>query len=323
MKKLLVVLAGVLSLVLVSTVHAADLKYGMKNNDDVKQMQQFLKDQGKYTGDVTGNFYSVTLAAVKKFQKTNGLKVTGVWNQVAQDKMNELAVTTDVSPTPVADTSPSIPVGWIANGDGTFSPPPTVLNYPQAVASAWTPPAQVVYGTSPTTNVPSATQPVVNPTPTVVADTTPPKAIVEQYSMIQMMPPFTQRISGGSSMVIFGKSKLPYGSQENYCISCIAIVTDEPTTLHLRYLDSFKDSDTFDQKQEYADKIKTLDDPLNNVHIIMLKNISAGWPNLIYYKYSIKDSSGNEFNKNSWVSTGYDPKFDESSTMIDSIKTTY
>jgi peptidoglycan hydrolase-like protein with peptidoglycan-binding domain len=79
MKKLFVVFLGVL-LLLPFSASAADLKYGMKNNEEVRQVQQYLKDGRYYKGDVTGNFYSVTLAAVKKFQKANGLKVTGVWN---------------------------------------------------------------------------------------------------------------------------------------------------------------------------------------------------------------------------------------------------
>lgn len=323
MKKLLVVLAGVLSLALISTVHAADLKYGMKNNDDVKQVQQFLKDQGKYTGDITGNFYSITLAAVKKFQKTNGLKVTGIWNQVSVDKMNELAVNTEVSPTPIAEANwTPTPAGYVMGVDGKFGPAPTVINYPQAVAVVNPIVQTQVVPIIPTPYVPVITQ-NNNLSSTIITDTTPPKVILEQYSIIQMMPPFTQRISGGSSMVIFGKSKLPYGVQDNFCMSCIVIKTDKPTILHLTYIDSFKDSDIFDQKQDYLDKIKTLNDSLTDTHIIMLKNISIGWPYRIYYKYSIKDSSGNEFSRNNWVGTAYDPAFDESSTMIDGVKTNY
>lgn len=147
MKKLLVVLLGVL-LLLPFSASAADLKYGMKNNEEVRQVQQYLKDGGYYKGDVTGNFYSVTLAAVKKFQKENKLKVTGIWNQLSQDKKDELlAIHNDVYEQ-IAEVS-HIPIGWIANGDGTFSPPPTVA--PVSV-SVWTPPAQIVYGTAPVQN---------------------------------------------------------------------------------------------------------------------------------------------------------------------------
>lgn len=123
MKKLIIVLLGVL-LLLPYSVSAADLKYGMKNNEEVRQMQQFLKDQGYFKSDVTGNFYSITLGAVKKFQKDNKLKVTGIWNQISQDKMNELVVVPEVSPAPVVDSwVPSYPAPTV----------PAVVNVPSSM----------------------------------------------------------------------------------------------------------------------------------------------------------------------------------------------
>jgi len=144
MKKLLIVLVGVL-LLLPSSLLAADLKYGMKNNEEVRQLQTFLKEQKMYSGQITGNFYSMTLAAVKKFQKTEGMKVTGVWNEESRNKMQEkLAVADEVySPAPVAEASSNIPVGWIANGDGTWRAP--------EIAQPWTPPVQVSYAYQPQT----------------------------------------------------------------------------------------------------------------------------------------------------------------------------
>lgn len=48
-------------------------KYGSRG-DEVRQIQQKLKNWGYYKGNVDGIYGSQTQAAVKKFQKTNGLK---------------------------------------------------------------------------------------------------------------------------------------------------------------------------------------------------------------------------------------------------------
>ena len=48
-------------------------KYG-SSGEEVKQIQQKLKNWGYYNGNVDGVFGSKTQEAVKKFQKANGLK---------------------------------------------------------------------------------------------------------------------------------------------------------------------------------------------------------------------------------------------------------
>ena len=48
-----------------------DLYFGLRNNEAVRNLQQFLKDNNFYTGPITGNFFSLTLSAVKKFQVAN------------------------------------------------------------------------------------------------------------------------------------------------------------------------------------------------------------------------------------------------------------
>lgn len=48
-------------------------KYG-SSGDEVRQIQQKLKNWGYYNGNVDGVFGSKTQEAVKKFQKANGLK---------------------------------------------------------------------------------------------------------------------------------------------------------------------------------------------------------------------------------------------------------
>lgn len=52
-------------------------KFGSSGNE-VKQIQQKLKEWGYYKGNVDGVYGSQTQQAVKKFQKANGLKVDGI-----------------------------------------------------------------------------------------------------------------------------------------------------------------------------------------------------------------------------------------------------
>jgi len=128
MKKLIAVLVGVLlllpSLTMALEPFNKDLRYGMTKNAEVKRMQEFLRDEGLYKGAITGNYYTLTRDAVRKYQKNNGLKVTGLFDKVTRSKVNEgVVVSEEVFPTPVVDSSPSIPVGWISNGDGTWRAP--------------------------------------------------------------------------------------------------------------------------------------------------------------------------------------------------------
>ena len=59
------------------TVYAAVIKQGSKG-ETVKKIQQKLKNWGYYSGAVDGIFGAKTTAAVKLFQKRNGLTVDGV-----------------------------------------------------------------------------------------------------------------------------------------------------------------------------------------------------------------------------------------------------
>ncbi len=56
---------------------ASGIGYGARG-DDVKKIQQKLKQWGYYRGAVDGIFGSGTLSAVKSFQRKNGLKADGI-----------------------------------------------------------------------------------------------------------------------------------------------------------------------------------------------------------------------------------------------------
>ena len=82
-----------------------NLTYGMRAHPDVTRLQQFLTDQGLYTGPVNGNFFNLTKAAVILFQEQYtkdvlspwGLtKGTGYVGKTTRAKINELAKATTV-----------------------------------------------------------------------------------------------------------------------------------------------------------------------------------------------------------------------------------
>ena len=73
----LMVLVILISAMLPAAVLAENLRYGSRG-DKVKELQQKLKRWGFYTGSIDGIFGSGTQAAVKNFQKKNGLTADGI-----------------------------------------------------------------------------------------------------------------------------------------------------------------------------------------------------------------------------------------------------
>lgn len=71
------VLVILISAMLPAAVLAENLRYGSRG-DKVKELQQKLKRWGYYTGSIDGIFGSGTQAAVKNFQKKNGLTADGI-----------------------------------------------------------------------------------------------------------------------------------------------------------------------------------------------------------------------------------------------------
>lgn len=93
-----------------------NLKYG-SSGASVTELQEFLKTDGEYTGSTTGNFYSITLAAIKNFQINHGISpVSGYWGPLTRAKAqsilnigasndDEISETGIVSKVPVQNTS--------------------------------------------------------------------------------------------------------------------------------------------------------------------------------------------------------------------------
>lgn len=81
-----------------------NLQYGLTNNTNVVALQEFLADQKVYTGPITGNFYSLTLAAVKQFQITKGITpVSGYVGPITRGVFN--AILAIQIPVPVQPTT--------------------------------------------------------------------------------------------------------------------------------------------------------------------------------------------------------------------------
>ena len=55
--------------------------------DQIKEAQAILKQRGFYEGEQTGKLDAATRAGLKKYQKPEGLKVTGTLNKATLEKM--------------------------------------------------------------------------------------------------------------------------------------------------------------------------------------------------------------------------------------------
>jgi hypothetical protein len=91
----------------VSLAHAqnftGNLHFGLQNNPQVTQLQEFLTAQGLYSGPVTGNFYSLTMSAVKAFQTQRGISpASGYFGPLTIAAANEIIATTAETSVPPA-----------------------------------------------------------------------------------------------------------------------------------------------------------------------------------------------------------------------------
>ncbi len=67
------------------------LYFGIQGDPEVTKLQEFLTDQGLYSGPITGNFFSLTLKAVKQFQTREGITpVAGYFGELTRNRVNAL-----------------------------------------------------------------------------------------------------------------------------------------------------------------------------------------------------------------------------------------
>jgi peptidoglycan hydrolase-like protein with peptidoglycan-binding domain len=86
--------------------------------EQIKQVQEMLKGKGLYNGEATGSYNDDTRAAIKSFQKDNGLKTTGTLNRATLEKMG-IALTEMQKAIPVSESS------YATNDDKDKSPTAT------------------------------------------------------------------------------------------------------------------------------------------------------------------------------------------------------
>lgn len=68
-----------------------NLHYGILNDSDVTELQEFLKDQKVYDGPVTGNFLTLTQEGVRNFQKREKIEPSaGYFGPLTRARANEL-----------------------------------------------------------------------------------------------------------------------------------------------------------------------------------------------------------------------------------------
>lgn len=106
MKKYLVALLIAMPFVASAQTFDQDLFYGLRQNENVKELQEFLADKGFYDGSATGNFFSLTLSSVKKFQAAHGITPTsGYFGPKSRTKANELLAASGITKTEIATES--------------------------------------------------------------------------------------------------------------------------------------------------------------------------------------------------------------------------
>jgi hypothetical protein len=75
-----------------SDVFTQSLYYGLQGNSQVTQLQEFLTSQNLYSGPITGNYYFLTLGAVKAFQTQQGITpAAGYFGPMTMAAANKIA----------------------------------------------------------------------------------------------------------------------------------------------------------------------------------------------------------------------------------------
>jgi len=93
-------------------VFTKNLSFGMQGDAQVSQLQELLKARGLYTGPITGNFYFLTLTAVKAFQTQQGISPAagyfGPLTRAAAEKIADVEIRASDAQA-VAETGTSTP----------------------------------------------------------------------------------------------------------------------------------------------------------------------------------------------------------------------
>src|SRR5437899_4643721 len=108
----------------------------MRADQKIESVQQALKDQGFYYGEITGEANANLTAAIRRYQIRNGLQVNGELNS---ETLRSLGIDSSTPARPAAKASPSPSPGEPGPGDRSsgetagVAPPPVrpFANAPQ------------------------------------------------------------------------------------------------------------------------------------------------------------------------------------------------
>ncbi len=162
-----------------------NLHYG-SIGQDVTALQEFLTQQGVYSGPISGNFYSLTLAGVRAFQKAEGIvPVSGYFGPITRSAVNQiLAMQAPNSEGNATTTKPIVDLSQQSQPTQT-SPTQT----PQ-VSSVTVPNTQPQTTTEPQQTQNTVTQTTsTNSTSSNTTKTTPVGTTTVSFSSSQDMPP--------------------------------------------------------------------------------------------------------------------------------------
>ncbi len=97
MRNFIITIVFILLPIFVSAQFGQDLYLGMRNNPEVVKLQEFLRSRGYFDHPTsTGNYFEVTLEAVKSFQKAQGIQpVSGYFGPRSRAAANRLLGTAD------------------------------------------------------------------------------------------------------------------------------------------------------------------------------------------------------------------------------------
>lgn len=110
MKKTIILLTSLLIFIplIASASFDKNLYYGIQQDSQVKELQEFLISKGYLAGSATGNFFSLTLKAVKNFQTDNNLPSTGYFGPQSRTTANGI-LSTDLTASNTASASDNNP----------------------------------------------------------------------------------------------------------------------------------------------------------------------------------------------------------------------
>lgn len=91
MRRFFLILALLLAPMVAGARFDRNLYYGLRNDADVVRLQDFLRQSGFSSYPVsTGNFFTITLQAVKNFQQARGISATGYFGPRSRESANSM-----------------------------------------------------------------------------------------------------------------------------------------------------------------------------------------------------------------------------------------